>query len=525
MLGQGQGQTEAVHVLRRWRALLTCIVGMTAICPCSSFGRTFTPATFSSPYTTRVIPKFTEKVAQDSLSGGVFSGMGPSVTYTLEDCGKYVRFTVDPYRSRIVFSRNDVRSGAFCGRGTGNGAFINPQDIDIYVDKTLAIADAGNNRIVFMDWADNMTVVTGAEPHCQISYPDQGAIIPLFLWNVGPAEGFNFLKPSGVSVDDRGTPQVVSDDVLWVADTGNNRICLVWVDTYYGTVQSLGSYGSLGSGVGQFNVPLRAVRGRAAVNGDSTSSRNNSDLFVLDRGNRRIVKLHCDSLGTAANITWIGTVEVPNNPLLESIATDAWGNVYVTDSRNHHVLKYSPNLEWLASYGQFGTGVMNGDMRKPSDFRPQFRLDYGVTPPRPVATPFAILTESWSDSTGGQGCMLGLETQMVSTSTTGDTQRLDFRLTDHAFTRIEVLDGAGLLVRVLDPGTTFHNSGANSVVWDGRRDDGSLAQQCRTYRFRITPRTGYSATFDSTEIKTIDFDFGPRTPFTLTVQTDTSPFH
>ncbi len=108
----------------------------------------------------------------NGLGQSLFQYLGASATYSLATCGRYIRFSLDPYNGNLVFARNDWNVGVIGARGTGNGQFLNPSDLDIYYWdgpglfwlSRLVIADTGNNRLAFIDFLDLIIYVGGQEP-------------------------------------------------------------------------------------------------------------------------------------------------------------------------------------------------------------------------------------------------------------------------------------------------------------------------------------------------------------------------
>lgn len=148
----------------------------------------------------------------------------------------------------------------------------------------------------------------------------------------GPGQ---FNSPLGVALDMQGN--------LYVADFFNDR-----VQKFSPTGEVLTTWGSTGVGPGKFRGPL----------GVALDAQGN--VYVTDAGSAdgsftdyRIQKFspagqEISSWGSAG--TGPGQFRNPNG-----IALDAQGNVYVTDSDNHRIQKLSPTGQPLAMWGKSGT--------------------------------------------------------------------------------------------------------------------------------------------------------------------------
>ena len=111
----------------------------------------------------------------------------------------------------------------------------------------------------------------------------------------------------------------------------------------------LGKFGSQGSGNGQFLFPEAVAVGQSG------------NVFVADTGNHRVEKF--TSTGTFL-LQW-GSMGSANGQFHspEGIAVDGAGNVFVTDSNNNRVEKFDNSGTFLTSWGDAGTG--NGQFSGP----------------------------------------------------------------------------------------------------------------------------------------------------------------
>lgn len=185
------------------------------------------------------------------------------------------------------------------------------------------------------------------------------------------------MYPSGLDVDDAG--------VVYVADTGNDKI-----EAYTAGGTRLWSSGARGRAVGQFAEP----RDVAVLGGK---------VYVADTGNNRVqvldaatgsplgawgtwytaimgisagtdaagqpVVLATEGKDTLSKVRVHGTDGTVkrvigsgfgagdgqlNEP--RDAATDAAGNIYVADFRNHRIARFSATGAWLGSFGSLGSG-------------------------------------------------------------------------------------------------------------------------------------------------------------------------
>jgi uncharacterized protein (TIGR03663 family) len=160
--------------------------------------------------------------------------------------------------------------------------------------------------------------------------------------NEGSAPG-QFMTPRAVAVGPNG---------LWyVADSGNNRIQVL--DE---TGNSIRQWGSVGTGDGQFQEPWGI-----AVGGDRVyvSDTWNHRIQVFDLEGNYITQWgrFSDTQGDAQKDP--GAFWGPRD-----ITVDATGHVYVCDTGNKRIQKFTPEGEFIAMWG--GAGVIPGRFEEPT---------------------------------------------------------------------------------------------------------------------------------------------------------------
>jgi len=306
----------------------------------------------------------------------------------------------DPRWNRLVIGEAGRALRAYDGAGTPLGALAEPRGLAVDENDRVYVADAGRDRVVVLQAATTWGEVT---------------LEPLYA-----IEGLS--RPFDVAWSDGGTPFAPGDDVLYVADTGRNRVAAFALGA--AGAREVASLGGLGSGPGRFAGPMAVQAGRE-------NGRHTRDVFVADAHNGRLVRLVHD----AAGLRWAGEAKVDAD-VVTSLDTDAWGNVYAAAPNRGVVRKFAPDLAAVAE--------LRGGLDRPRDFHVPFVTvrDHRTGSVTREGRASGLSVERWSDAGGVRLWTLGLEVPDLRVAG-GESPSARFTLTDRASVTLELADAAG----------------------------------------------------------------------------------
>lgn len=216
-------------------------------------------------------------------------------------------YVADQNNHRIQYFPKGSKTGTTVagGLGLGNSTYQLNFPASVFVDNygNLYIADAGNHRV--QKWSNG------------------GAIVKTVAGNGVPGnDSIRLNNPQAVFVDQRNN--------LFVADAENHRIM------FYDQTKLAGAVAAGNRGAGTLPYQLNFPSG-IFVDG-------NSNMFIADRGNNRIHRWALyDTIGTTvaglsngSSGSALDQLQLPN-----AVGFDLSGNMYVADSRNYRIQKYS----------------------------------------------------------------------------------------------------------------------------------------------------------------------------------------
>jgi hypothetical protein len=406
--------------------------------------------------------RLTEARTEQLLNSAMFAAVYSHVSWfdARSSTVLIYEFASDPIWSKVVFSRKDSWLRGF------NNASADP----IVSPRGLAVT--GTGKVLITDPHHGRVLAAAIDE-------SQKRLIP--VGSLSGGLGF----PIAVAWDGGSSP--LTQEAAFVVDTG---VISYW--TASGNTWSRAwSYGSPGSGSGQFLGPSGICVGHQMTPYGDTF---NNIFYVADAGNHRLVALVRDPSG----IFQLGTVNLSEIGGVPADCTvDAFGNVYVADSHNSQIRKYTYNLELLATYGTYGTATSAGSdttFAHPHSISIPYGI-YDNSPGNPAwyGEGRILTAEDWGPNSGGREHWLGVVLKLFDAQGViwGGAQA-SIGLTDHASFTTTVHPGphSGGYEQTTRTLVEFKASGwPTTVDWDGRDDGGGFT--AGWYHFHLGAQSPY----------------------------------
>ena len=219
-------------------------------------------------------------------------------------------YVADMANDRIQkFTSNGQLMSKWGKNGDGEGEFHAPYSLSVDSAGYVYVADKWNSRIQ--------------------KFTSDGQFVS--TWGSDGTGDGEFSLPTGVEVDISG--------YVYVADSSNHRI-----QKFTLAGQFVSKWGIEGSGDGQFSLPSAITVGEDGF------------VYVVDADNHRVQKF---TSGGQFILKWgsYGTddgkfdFKTESDPCRGGLTTDAEGYVYVSDSGNDRIQKFTPDGQFVEKYG------------------------------------------------------------------------------------------------------------------------------------------------------------------------------
>jgi glucose/arabinose dehydrogenase len=210
------------------RRSILLILSLTLVASRPLDAGTFNRASIAPAYG---LDALTRGAARERVGRDLFAD--PYATVTLETVDIYNVFPYvesrtfqvvsDPRWNRLVFGEAGRSLRAYDGAGLPLGALSEPRGMAVDEANRVYVADAGNDRVLVLQASTEFGDLT---------------LTPVYA-----IDGLS--DPHGVAWSDGGTPFVPDDDLLFVTDTGRNRVAAYALAAHSGRlVSTLGELGA-----------------------------------------------------------------------------------------------------------------------------------------------------------------------------------------------------------------------------------------------------------------------------------------
>jgi len=251
-------------------------------------------------------------------------------------------FITDTFNHRVeVFSLSGSFIGKFGSYGTQLGQFNQPRGVAINLHITPDDIKGSTGSVFITDTFNHRVQVFNLDTLD-------------FMWAFGSQGSgeVQFNQPDGIAV----TPITIrgSTGSVFITDTFNHRIEVLSLDGKF-----LREFGTEGSGEGKLNKPSDIAIAPYTI----TTKGSTGSVFITDTFNHRIQSFtfegdFLDSFGSKGS----GEGQF-NEP--KGIAIDLLGNIYVADSGNNRIQVFDRDGNFIIAFGELGSG--EGQFDDPED--------------------------------------------------------------------------------------------------------------------------------------------------------------
>ncbi len=334
-------------------------------------------------------------------------------TTKTKDDDQVTVYGVNSGQDCIIFNSSMKSIGIYGLDEKGDERLNHPHGIAANENGEVYVADTGNHRIV------------------KLFNPGHDLLFQKSVGQKGSTTG-NFIEPSGVALDSQG--------ILYVTDNVNHRVQIFSAD-----LEFQDNWGESGNAPGQLSSP----DGIAVIDKNERWNYYREDFVVIIDSNHSRIQQFTLQGRYLRGIS--GSKFGFPNCYLAYIAMDYYNNIYVTDTKNHCIHKFDHYLNYLTSYGSYGTGDK------------AFVEPRGITIYRRFGQVFV------AEKGGAQYYWIGTDCFNFQVKTQSSQTIFEFKyfLTEPSFVTTDILDEKNLLVTRLWT-KQFRNTGWQKDYWGGR---------------------------------------------------------
>ncbi|MCK5065769.1 MAG: hypothetical protein KAQ97_10820 [Candidatus Fermentibacteraceae bacterium] len=301
-------------------------------------------------------------------------------------------YGVNSGTGHIIYNADMYTLGLYGGTGSDEDELLRPHGIAADPSGMVLVADTGNQRVMILRRNGSRLVPDG-----QISG--------------------SFIEPWDVAID--------GDGKIYITDRAGNALLI---------------YSSVSDSLPDV-IELNSPGGVDAVGNETWFHNDERSIAVITDEGSTLLKIENGVTVESVDIDYCGG-GIFNYP-----AIDFWGNIWVTDSLSSSIHKFTPDLEYLVSFGSEG-----------HDDR-EFTNPTGLAVWRRFGQIFV------AESEGAKYFWVGADLIDVSIESTGRGLQIDGILTENAIVDAIITGPDGSEVRRICEGR--HSAGQLHLQWDG----------------------------------------------------------